>query len=304
MRWRSCVRYRAAAMVPLPSPGMPALAAFRRQAPWADRPPAVTVILVSVQDKRIVVTGAGRGIGRALATRMAAGGARVVVNDLDADAVTAVAKEIGGHAVPGDAASEEGVAALVSSARSELGAIDVWFGNAGVSRGYGLDTSEDDWAASVETNVLAHVRAARLLVPEWLERGGGRFVVTASAAGLLTMLGIPSYSVTKHGAVAFAEWLSATYRHRGIVVQAICPQGVKTDMLSGSGSLTGLLSHDTALAPSDVAEAAWQALEDDRFLVLPHPEVAGYYQGRAADTDRWLAGMNKLQRRLEKGDLE
>jgi NAD(P)-dependent dehydrogenase (short-subunit alcohol dehydrogenase family) len=261
------------------------------------------VIFVSVQDKGIVVTGAGRGIGRALAERMAAGGARVVVNDLNADAVTAVAKDIGAHAVPGDAASEEGARALVSAARSELGAIDIWFGNAGISRAGGLDTPEDDWAAALEVNVLAHVRAARLLVPDWLERGGGRFVVTASAAGLLTMLGDLSYSVTKHGAVAFAEWLSATYRHRGVVVQAICPQGVKTDMLAGSGPLSGLLSRDAALEPSDVAEAAWQALADDRFLVLPHPEVAGYYQGRAADTGRWLGGMNKLQRRLEKGEL-
>jgi len=147
--------------------------------------------------------------------------------------------------------------------------------------------------------VLAHVRAARLLVPEWLERGAGRFVVTASAAGLLTMLGSPTYSVSKHAAVAFAEWLSATYRHRGVVVQAICPQGVRTRMLDNAGPLQELLSHDTAIAPEDVAEAMWQAMADDRFLVLPHPEVAGYYANRAAQTDRWLAGMNKLQRRLE-----
>jgi NAD(P)-dependent dehydrogenase (short-subunit alcohol dehydrogenase family) len=252
-----------------------------------------------VRDKGVVVTGAGRGIGRALATRMAAGGARVVVNDLDADAVTAVAAEIGAHAVPGDAASEEGAGLLVEAAGKHLGAIDVWFGNAGIDAGRGLDAAEADWAKSIEVNVLAHVRAARLLVPGWLERGGGRFVVTASAAGLLTMLGSPTYSVTKHGAVAFAEWLSATYRHRGVVVQAICPQGVRTAMLSSSGPLHELLSHDTALAPEDVAEAAWQALHDDRFLVLPHPEVAGYYGTRATETDRWLGGMNKLQRKLE-----
>jgi NAD(P)-dependent dehydrogenase (short-subunit alcohol dehydrogenase family) len=261
------------------------------------------VIVMTVRDKGIVVTGAGRGIGRALAARMASGGARVVVNDIDAGAARAVAEEIGAHAVPGDAASPEGAAALVSAARERLGAIDIWFGNAGISRAGGLEASEADWAAALEVNLLAHVRAARLLVPGWLERGGGRYVLTASAAGLLTMLGDLSYSVTKHGAIAFAEWLSATYRHRGIVVQAICPQGVKTDMLFGSGPLTGLLSHDSALEPADVAEAAWQALEDNRFLVLPHPEVADYYAGRAADPGRWLGGMNKLQRRLEKGDL-
>ena len=189
--------------------------------------------------------------------------------------------------------------ALVDAARAHLGGIDIWFANAGIDRGHGLQASEEDWAAALQVNVLAHVRAARLLVPEWVERGAGRFVVTASAAGLLTMLGSPTYSVSKHAAVAFAEWLSATYRHRGVVVQVICPQGVKTRMLEDAGPLQGLLSHDTALAPEDVAEATWQALQDNRFLVLPHPEVAGYYANRATGTDRWLAGMNKLQRRLE-----
>jgi len=247
----------------------------------------------------VVVTGAGHGIGRALATRLAAEGARVVVNDLDAAAATRVADEIGGHAIAGDAASEAGVTALVDAARQHLGGIDIWFANAGIDRGEGLHASEADWAAALEVNVLAHVRAARLLVPEWLERGAGRFVVTASAAGLLTMLGSPTYSVSKHAAVAFAEWLSATYRHRGVVVQAICPQGVRTRMLDNAGPLRELLGHDAAVTPEDVAEAMWQALADDRFLVLPHPEVAGYYANRAAQTDRWLAGMNKLQRRLE-----
>jgi len=252
-----------------------------------------------VQGQGIVVTGAGHGIGRALAARLAAEGARVVVNDVDSEAAGRVAEEIGGYAVPGDAASEEGVAALVDAAQDHLGIIDAWFANAGIDRGQGLDAPEADWAASLEVNVLAHVRAARLLVPEWAERGSGRFVVTASAAGLLTMLGSPTYSVSKHAAVAFAEWLSATYRHRGVVVQAICPQGVKTRMLAGAGALKDVLSHDTALEPEDVAEAMWQALQDDRFLVLPHPEVGDYYAVRATQTDRWLNGMNKLQRRVD-----
>lgn len=254
---------------------------------------------MSPTDQGVVVTGAGHGIGRALARRLAAEGARVVVNDLDAGAAQEVAAEIGGYAAPGDAASEAGVATLVEEARRRLGAIDIWCGNAGIDRGAGLAASEDDWAASLEVNVLAHVRAARRLVPDWVERGSGRFVVTASAAGLLTMLGAPAYSVTKHAAVAFAEWLSATYRHRGVVVQAICPQGVKTRMLERSGPLKDLLNHDTALEPEDVAEALWQALQDDRFLVLPHPEVGDYYALRATSTDRWLQGMNRLQQRLD-----
>ncbi|MFI7575696.1 SDR family oxidoreductase [Micromonospora sp. NPDC049497] len=254
---------------------------------------------MSVRDKGVVVTGAGHGIGRALATRLAAGGARVVVNDLDAEAAIRVAQEIGGFAAPGDAAGEQGVAALVEAARGHLGAIDIWFGNAGIDRGHGLWAAEEDWAATHEVNVMAHVRAARLLMPGWVERGSGRFVVTASAAGLLTMLGSAVYSVSKHACLAFAEWLSATYRHRGVVVQAICPQGVQTRMLDDAAPLQELLSHDAALTPEDVAESTWQALHDDRFLVLPHPQVADYYTHRALDTDRWLNAMNKLQRRLE-----
>ncbi|MEV1142179.1 SDR family oxidoreductase [Micromonospora sp. NPDC049799] len=254
---------------------------------------------MSVRDKGVVVTGAGHGIGRALATRLAAGGARVVVNDLDAEAAIRVAQEIGGFAAPGDAAGGQGVAALVEAARGHLGAIDIWFGNAGIDRGHGLWAAEEDWAATHEVNVMAHVRAARLLMPGWVERGSGRFVVTASAAGLLTMLGSAVYSVSKHACLAFAEWLSATYRHRGVVVQAICPQGVQTRMLDDAAPLQELLSHDAALTPEDVAEATWQALHDDRFLVLPHPQVADYYTHRALDTDRWLNAMNKLQRRLE-----
>lgn len=255
---------------------------------------------MDVDGAGIVVTGAGHGIGRAIAARMAAQGARVVVNDLDADAAQTVANEVGGGiAVPGDAASEEGVAELVSAARDHLGKIDVYFANAGIDVGQGLEAPEEDWARALDVNVMAHVRAARQLVPTWLETGGGRFVVTASAAGLLTMLGSPTYSVTKHAAVGFAEWLSATYGHRGIVVQAICPQGVKTRMLDQAGPLQELLSHDTALEPEQVADTVWHAMQDDRFLILPHPEVADYYRLRAGDTDRWLAGMRKLQAKLD-----
>ena len=254
---------------------------------------------MSLAGHGVVVTGAAGGIGRALAARLVREGARVVINDLDPDRTRATAAEIGAYAVPGDGASEAGVAALVGTAREHLGRIDAWFANAGVLRGLGLEAGEADWAASWEVNTMAHVRAARLLVPDWLERGEGRFVVTASAAGLLTALGSATYSVTKHGAVAFAEWLSATYRHRGISVHAICPQGVRTDMLAGSGPMEGLLVADGALGPDAVAEAAMAAIGEGRFLVLPHPQVADYYRGRAENTDRWLGGMNRLQRQLE-----
>src|SRR4029079_12123634 len=146
---------------------------------------------------------------------------------------------------------------------------------------------------------MGHVRAARHLVPRWLEAGGGRLVVPASAAGLLTRLVDAPYSVSKHGAVAFAEWLSATYRHRGIVVQAICPQGVQTRMLDGSGPLRDLLTRDDIVTAEQVADAAWRALDGDDFFVLPHPEVRDYHADRAAHPDAWLAGMNRLQQKLE-----
>ncbi|GAA3960396.1 SDR family oxidoreductase [Gordonia caeni] len=255
----------------------------------------------------VVVTGAGNGIGAALATGLAGRGARVVVADLDADGAArtvAAIEAAGGQAIaaPGDAASEEGIAALIAAARDAYGPIGAWFANAGVDRGRGLDASEADWALSLDVNVMAHVRAARQLVPDWLAADGGRFVVTASAAGLLTMLDAPAYSVTKHGAVAFAEWLSATYRHRGIVVQAICPQGVQTRMLDEAGPLQEVLSHDTALTAEQVADGVITALGGDEFLILPHPEVAGYYAARATATDRWLGGMNRLQQRLDQHD--
>jgi NAD(P)-dependent dehydrogenase (short-subunit alcohol dehydrogenase family) len=250
----------------------------------------------------VVVTGAGRGIGRALAARLAAEGARVVVNDLDADRARAVAEEVGGTAVPGDASSAEGVESLLDRATEALGRIEVYLANAGIDGATGADslqTDDEHWQRILDVNVMAHVRAARLLVPRWLDAGGGRFVATASAAGLLTMIGSAPYSVTKHASVAFAEWLSITYGHRGVTVQAICPQGVRTQMLEDAGPLQELLSRDTALEPEAVAEAFVASLDDDRFLVLPHPEVAGYYAARAADTDRWLAGMRRLQRKLD-----
>jgi NAD(P)-dependent dehydrogenase (short-subunit alcohol dehydrogenase family) len=245
------------------------------------------------------VTGAARGIGRAIAARLAREGWQVVVADLDAAELAVVADESGALAVPGDSSTDAGVRHLVDTAYEHLGHVDVFFANAGIGTLKGLDASDAEWARALETNVLAHVRASRLLVPRWLEAGGGRLVVTASAAGLLTMLGDAPYSVSKHSAIAFAEWLSATYRHRGIVVQAICPQGVQTRMLEESGPLRDLLTRDATVSADDVADAAWEALAGDDFLVLPHPEVRDYYAERAAHPDAWLAGMNRLQQKLD-----
>ncbi|MFB7494940.1 SDR family oxidoreductase [Streptomyces sp. NPDC056161] len=248
----------------------------------------------AVQDASVVVTGAGAGIGAALARRFAAEGARVVVNDLDAERAEAVADEIGGIAVPGDAA------ATVAAARDALGGrVDVYCANAGLGSAGSEAAPEEVWARAWDVNVMAHVRAAHALLPDWLARGAGRFVSTVSAAGLLTMIGAAPYSVTKHGAYAFAEWLSLTYRHRGLKVHAICPQGVRTDMLTAAGSAGDLVLRPTAIEPQDVADALFKGIEEDSFLILPHPEVAGFYRHRATEPDRWLAGMNHLQRTWE-----
>lgn len=244
---------------------------------------------------RVVVTGAGGGIGAALARRFAAEGARVAVNDLDPDKAAAVARETGGIAVPGDASG------VVVPARAALGGgIDIFCANAGIAPEGGPEAPDEVWDAAWDVNVKAHVRAARELLPEWLERGSGRFVATVSAAGLLTMVGSAPYSVSKHAALAFAEWLAVTYRHRGIEVHAVCPQGVRTDMLRGTGPTGDLVLAPTAIEPEEVADAVLDAMAQDRFLVLPHAETAGHYATRAAEPDRWLGAMNHLQQKLER----
>ena len=253
----------------------------------------------SVAGAGVVVTGSGSGIGAAIACRLAAEGARVIVNDIDAVAAATVASSCGAIAMPGDAASEEGVASLVQGAADELDGIDLFCANAGVARGDGAAATEADWAASWQVNVMAHVRAARLLLPGWLEAGRGHLICTVSAAGLLTMLGSAPYSVTKHAALSHAEWLAATYAHRGITVQALCPMGVRTPMLADTPPAAAIILGETAIEPEAVAGTVAEAIADGRFLILPHPEVAEMYAGRATDTDRWLRGMNRLQQRTE-----
>jgi NAD(P)-dependent dehydrogenase (short-subunit alcohol dehydrogenase family) len=263
----------------------------------------------SVAGSGVVVTGAGSGIGAALARRFVAEGARVVLNDVNAEAVASVAESCaaagegtgGGTAVAiaGDAATENGVATLVEAARAELGEIDLYCANAGIARIGGPEASEADWTDSWDVNVMAHVRAARLLLPGWLDRGSGHLICTVSAAGLLATPGSAPYSVTKHAALAFAEWLSLTYRHRGLTVQAICPMGVRTGMFDGSNAQMEKLLGKNAIMPDDVADTVLAGIASGRFLILPHPEVAGMYAGRASDPDRWLAGMSNMQQYLE-----
>jgi NAD(P)-dependent dehydrogenase (short-subunit alcohol dehydrogenase family) len=246
----------------------------------------------------VVVTGAGRGIGAAYARMFAAQGAKVVVNDLDAEAARESAEAIGGVAVPGDAATEVGVELLIRAAGELAGPIDIYCANAGVARAGSVDAAEDAWDSSWQVNVMAHVRASKALIPQWVSRGNGMFVSTVSAAGLLTIPGSAPYAVTKHAAYAYAEWLSMTYADAGVRVHAVCPQGVRTRMLLDSGAVGRALMEESAIEADDVAAALLAAIRAGQFLVLPHPEVGQMYAGRAADPDRWLAGMRRLTRSL------
>lgn len=246
-------------------------------------------------DSVVVVTGAGNGIGAAMSRAFAAQGAHVVVNDLDEDAARRVADEVGGLPVPGDAASSEGAAHLVEAALRQYERVDVFCANAGVATSGGPELDDEFWEQAWQINVMAHVRAARAVLPHWLERGGGHFLATVSAAGLLTMLGAAPYSVTKHAALSFAEWLAVTYGDRGVTVQALCPQGVRTDMLTGSGEQGQRLLAPDAIEPAAVADEVVASL-GGQFLILPHSDVATMYAQRAADPDRWQGGMRKLQR--------
>ena len=250
-----------------------------------------------------MVTGGASGIGRALARRFVAEGARsVVVADLDGDGAAAVAEEVGGLGVACDVADEASLRELVSRAESAHGPIDLFCSNAGVGQPGGVEVPDADWERLWKIHVMAHVYAARAVLPGMLERGEGYLLNTASAAGLLHQIGSAPYGVTKHAAVSLAEWLAITYGERGIRVSVLCPQLVRT-ALTERGAEEGDVSIQAAgvdggIEPEVVADAVIEALEAERFLVLPHPEVAEYLKRKAADPDRWLAGMRKLQQRL------
>jgi NADP-dependent 3-hydroxy acid dehydrogenase YdfG len=246
----------------------------------------------------VAITGGGNGIGAALARRMAADGARLAVLDRDGEAAGTVASDIGGLALRLDVADDAALADAVGRIEHEIGAIDVFCANAGVGAGGGVDAADDVWREAWQVNVMGVVAAARLVLPSMIERGGGTFVVTASAAGLLTNLGNAPYTVTKHAAVALAEWLAITYGDAGIQVHCLCPMAVETQLLrAGEGRIEGasVLAAGAVLSPDQVADAVLDAMDTGRFLVLPHPEVATFEQQRASDRDRWLRGMRRSQ---------
>lgn len=242
-----------------------------------------------------VVTGGANGIGRALCERFAAEGARVVIADVDLANARELERRTGGVAIEADVAREADVQRLVQETTRRFGGIDLFCSNAGVGVDGGPEAPDHSWRRSLEVNVMAHVYAARAVLPQMLERKRGYLLQTISAAGLLTQLGSAPYAVTKHAALAFAEWLAITYGDQGVRVSALCPQGVRTNMLLKAEFGGGAFLLEGALEPAQVAEAVVQGLLEERFLILPHPEVAEYFRRKANDYDRWLRGMRRLQ---------
>jgi NAD(P)-dependent dehydrogenase (short-subunit alcohol dehydrogenase family) len=273
---------------------------------------------MELRDRICVVTGGASGIGQALCQRFAAEGARtVVVVDRDADGALATADALGsrGTALTADVTVEADIEAVVERTEAELGPIDLFASNAGILGFGGIEVPDTVWESVWSVNFLAHLYAARAMVPLMLDRGGGYLLSTASAAGLLSQPGDAPYSVTKHAAVAFAEWLAITYGHQGIKVSCVCPMAVDTAMLRGGAAAAGAGTEDGVapraetqaaavagvLSPERVADSVVAGIRDERFLILPHPDVATFEQRRAADRDRWLAGMRRLSSDLASG---
>ena len=251
---------------------------------------------MELKNQVAIVTGGASGIGRGLAIRLAEEGARgIVVADVNVDRAQAVAQEVGGVAVRCDVSVESDIQALVRHTHERFGRVDAYFSNAGIiGRLGGLDLEDALWEKMWQIHGMAHVWAARAVVPGMVERGGGCFVVTASAAGLLNIVETPPYGVTKHASLAFAEWLRIAYGRKGIVVSCLCPQAVRTDMVPDDGGSAGI---DGILQPADVAEVVVRTIRDETFLALPHPAVLDYFRAKGADYDRWIGGMQKLYAR-------
>ena len=255
---------------------------------------------MELKGKIAVVTGGASGIGRALCRRFAREGAKaIVVADVDEAGAKAVAGEIGGASVSCDVREEDAIVRLVRITEERFGSIDLFCSNAGIIVLGGVEVDNKSWQRIWEINVMAHVYAARAVIPGMIERGGGALLITASAAGLLSQIGSAPYSVTKHAALGLAENIAITYGDQGIKVFALCPQAVRTEMTRQGGGVAAL---DGLMEPEQLAEAVIDGLGQERFLILPHPEVRKYLQRKTDDYDRWLQGMRKLQARFLAGE--
>lgn len=254
--------------------------------------------MVDFDGSVIVITGAASGIGAGLARQFAEEGARLVLADRDADRLAEVAAELSALPVSGDVSTEEGVRHIIDCATAAYGEIDVFCGNAGTSGARTPLDSDDSWRLTFDVNVMSHVWAARLLLPGWLRRGRGRFLLTVSGAGLLSMPGGAGYSTSKHAAQGFAEWLYYTYAHRGIAVHSVCPEGVRTPMLD-SDPYAALVLEPTAITVGEVVEAIMDGLAEERFLILPNEGTYSKYTARAANTQAWLGVMSQIEQHVE-----
>jgi NAD(P)-dependent dehydrogenase (short-subunit alcohol dehydrogenase family) len=253
---------------------------------------------MEIKDRVVVVTGAGNGIGAAMCRRFANEGPRaVVVSDRDIDAAAAVADACGGRAFRCDVASEDDVKALVEFTLEQWSQVDIFCSNAGITVKGGLDCKNADWQQMWDVNVMSRLHAARCVVPHMLQRGEGYLLHTASAAGILTEIGSAAYSVTKHADVALAEWLNVCYRRQGIRVSCLCPLGVETDMLDNDDPIHRYL-HLHAITADDVAQSVAEGIRAEKFLILPHPEVAEFFALKTENYDRWLKGMQRLRQKL------
>ena len=251
---------------------------------------------MDVTNRVIVVTGGAKGIGRALARQFASAGAKaVVVADVDLEGASGVADEINGTAVRCDVSRESDVKQLVEQVEVEHGRIDIFCSNAGIAVGGGPEAPDDQWQRIWDVNLMSHVFVARHALPGMLNRGEGYLLGTVSAAGLLNHVFAAPYGVTKAAALSLFEWLSIAHGTQGIRVSCLCPQGVKTDMLAAERKLGLNFLTESALEPEAVAEVVLQGIHDERFLILPHPEVAEYFRRKAEDYDRWLKGMRRLR---------
>lgn len=263
---------------------------------------------MDLEGRVAVITGGGSGIGESLAAAVAAAGAaHVVVADIDGAQARRVAGAVGGTAAAIDVRDEAAIRDLVDSTEDVHGPIGLFASNAGYVTTGGLEDSNERIQAMWEVHVMAHVYAARAVLPQMIANGGGYLLNTASAAGLLTQIGSLSYSVTKHAAVALAEWLAIAHHHQGIRVSVLCPQAVRTNILENSpdaanaewgGLDAGVAGRDGVVEPADVSRQCLEAIEQERFWVLPHPQVADYAARKATDIDRWLAGMRRFQSTL------
>jgi NAD(P)-dependent dehydrogenase (short-subunit alcohol dehydrogenase family) len=251
---------------------------------------------MDVRGRVVIVTGGANGIGRAIARRMAAAGAEsVIVADRDADGASAAAAEIGGVAMTCDVSREQDVKVLVDRVESDHGRVDIFCSNAGIAVGGGPEAPTDQWQRIWDVNVMSHVFVARHVLPAMVARGEGYILGTVSAAGLLNHVLAAPYGVTKAAALSFFEWLSIAYGDQGIRVSCLCPQGVKTDMLAAERRLGLEFLTANALEPEVVADVVLQGIADEKFLILPHPEVAEYFRRKAGDYDRWIKGMRRLR---------